>query len=914
MPAAPTGRIGLVFTDVESSTERWEREGDAFRDVLDVHDRVMRDAIRAHGGYEVKTEGDAFMLAFASVEDALRFCETAQAQLHLPVRMGLHVAATIEREDSLTGRMDYFGPGVNRAARIASAAHGRQVLLSSEARAETRRVCIDLGEYLLKGIEGRHRVWQFGQGGFPALRALAVNRSNLPTRPDSFFGRVAELAELHKRVRDGHRLVTLLGIGGAGKTRLAQRFAGELLGDSVDAAWFVDLSSTRDAEGVCGALASALDIPLRTDPIQQISWALRGRGRVALVLDNAEQVVDALAPLVGRWLESAPELRVVITSRGALRVRGEEIIGVEPLPIGDGVALFMDRAHLPVDGALATRLVEAVDGLPLTIELAAARTRSLPMTEMLARTSDRFRLLAGPRGDRPDRHATLRAMLDWSWDLLSPAQRDALTDLSVFRGSFTFDAAEAVVGPEALDLVPALVDQSLVRLDLGSRRFGMLESVRLYAGEHHGERRRAAESRHGAYFSRHGEPEAMVRIEKGGLGDLALDTDELAVAVHRGLANGEPATAIACALAVGLIHLHGVDHLAGLAAVRAVGHLERRRGEVRRLESRLLRRAGRGAEASAVLDDCMGIARDTGDSALRGAVLHSQATHLVFAARREEALVLDLESLAIHGALGDLRLAGQNLSGIGDALTGLGRMEEAMDHYARALAFHRATGDRRAECHTHTCLGILYNHQGRYDEARRSHVAACNIAEDMRDTRLLSVVLTNLGEVHRLLGQFAEARVCQARAIDTLLAMGNARGAGIATAALGSLLRDMGELDAARERFDAAESIFEEVSDKEMLTLLQVEDAALRIQVGEFASAGSLLDRAEPILRATGAALPLGMLHCHRARLCQRRGTLIEAERHIEEATRIADEIGARTNSEIRRLIESTRAISAGSP
>ena len=322
-------------------------------------------------------------------------------------------------------------------------------------------------------------------------------RNNLPAERDAFVGREEALLELARRFDGGARLVSVLGIGGTGKTRLALRFARTWLGDYPGGVWFCDLSPARDVDDLLHAVAKALDVPLGSDdPVVQLGHAMAGRGRCLVILDNFEQIARHAEATLGRWLDRAVEARFLVTTREVLGLPGEEALALAPLAADDAVALFMRRAASARhdfradddEQAAVAKLVRLLDRLPLAIELAAARVRVMPPSAMLARMGQRFKLMAS-LGGRQDRQSTLRATFDWSWDLLSDAEKSALAQLSVFEGGFTLESAEDVLdlslieaAPWAVDLVQSLVDKSLVR-PLRDARFDLLTSVQEYAAE-----------------------------------------------------------------------------------------------------------------------------------------------------------------------------------------------------------------------------------------------------------------------------------------------------------------------------------------------------------------------------------------------------------------------------------------------
>jgi predicted ATPase len=465
----PAGTVTFLFTDIEGSTRLLEERGERYGDLLGEHRRVLREAFARHGGVEVDTQGDAFFVAFSSAAAALAAAEEAQAALELPVRMGIHTG-----EPQLTAE-GYVGMDVHCAARICSAAHGGQVVVSQTTRDLVAADVRDVGVHRLKDI-GELRLYQLGDGEFPPLRSL--NQTNLPIPAEPLVGRKKELADVLRLVRvDGARIVTITGPGGIGKTRFALELAMELVEDFRDGVWFVDLSTLRDPELVLPSVGST--VGARVDLIGHLADK-----ELLLVLDTLDQVVEA-APALASLLERCPYLYLLVTSREPLHVRGEREYALRPLAESPAVALFRQRAQAldPDFDAPHEQLVAVcrrLDNLPLALELAAARTRTLTLQQLLERLEERLPLLAGRQRDVPERQRTLRATIEWGYDLLEPHEQDVFRRLSVFAGGFTLDAAEEVVGAD-LDSLESLLEKSLVKRN--EDRLSLLDTVREFATE-----------------------------------------------------------------------------------------------------------------------------------------------------------------------------------------------------------------------------------------------------------------------------------------------------------------------------------------------------------------------------------------------------------------------------------------------
>ncbi|HYL50712.1 MAG TPA: adenylate/guanylate cyclase domain-containing protein, partial [Acidimicrobiia bacterium] len=456
----------FLFTDVEGSTTRWQADGASMARALADHDDVLNEVIRAHGGEVFKHTGDGVCAAFASVTAAVEAALVAQSRLTLPVRMGLHTG----EPESRAG--DYFGMTLNRCARIMDAGHGGQILLSSVTRALVDDMeCRDLGAHRLKGLSRPEHIFQLGHAEFAPLRVAEV-APTVPVALSSTVGRETLVAEVGVLL-SSQRLVTLAGVGGVGKTRVAVLLV-EQCASEFDLVTFVELAEVSDASGLLPALGRATN--LASPSLDSVTTALSER-RVLVVLDNCEHVIDAVADLVETMLSTSPTLTVLATSREGLAVDGEHLVAVPALAIHHGAAdLFATRAR-SVDPAFdlerhretVEEICRRLDGLPLAIELAAARIAVLDPESLLARLDERFDVLTGGRRRRSrDRQRTLRETVAWSYQLLDDDERDAFARWSVFAGTFDLEAAGAVLAPRsadaavAIDLVDALVAKSLL--------------------------------------------------------------------------------------------------------------------------------------------------------------------------------------------------------------------------------------------------------------------------------------------------------------------------------------------------------------------------------------------------------------------------------------------------------------------
>jgi predicted ATPase/class 3 adenylate cyclase len=516
MAGRPSGTVTFLFTDIEGSTRRWQDDAQSMRAMLVEHDAILRSVIDKHDGHLFKHTGDGVAAAFASAADAVEAAVDAQQRLAdvLPVRMGLHTGEAEMRDG------DYFGATLNRCARLMGIAHGRQVVCSDATAGlvRDRDDLFDLGEHRLRDLSRPERVWQVGHGDFAALRSLDTAATNLPVQPTALVGRRALIAELCELV-ERQPLVTLTGVGGVGKTRLAVEAGAELLPRFRDGVWVVELAPLAHDELVLATIADALGVAAQTGEPLATTLVSRLRSKqLLMIIDNCEHVLGPVARLVERLAASAPDVRILATSREPLGVAAERVRAVPPLAEAtEAVDLFLDRAaqagaiiEHPEQRRAIGEICVRLDGIPLAIELAAARARMMAPTQIAERLDQRFRLLTGGGRTAVERHRTLQAAVSWSYELLDDAERFVFERLSTLSGSFDLDAAEAIAAGgavesfEVLDALGHLVDKSMV-LTVSSPtgiRYRLLETLRQFAADRLADRPDASEvqGRHAIYW------------------------------------------------------------------------------------------------------------------------------------------------------------------------------------------------------------------------------------------------------------------------------------------------------------------------------------------------------------------------------------------------------------------------------
>jgi len=753
--------LTFLFTDIEGSTSKWEEQPEEMARAVGLHDALLRDLVQAHRGRIVKTTGDGIYAAFESATDGVATVVAIQlalldpaatAGMGLRVRCGVHTGPVQKRDN------DYFGGTINRTARIMNAAHGGQVLVSQAIAEQLRAAPLpdvslkELGSVRLKGLATSEAVFQVVHPklyqNFPALRELEATPNNLPQQLTSFVGREKERAEIEE-VLGGTRLLTLLGMGGLGKTRLSLQIGATVLDTYPDGVWFIDLQTIRDDALVASETARVLGVreePGR--PLTQTLCAHLKTRKLMIILDNCEQVIDASADLANAILRSSPDVRILTTSRIALRVPGEQTYLVQPLPVpmrnadaatlarSTSVQLFVERAKLHKPSFVLTEkeapavaeLVYRLEGIPLAIELAAARVRSLAVADINKRLNDRYKILTG--GDRTlqARQQTLRALIDWSFDLLEENEQVLLARLAVLVGGFDLTAVETICGTdpldvsEVLDIVTSLVEKSLLRVEDSedSARYRMLETIRDYAREKLllRDEHVAMGNAHADYFAnlaRSGnqgldgpdEPVWIRRLEDD------LDDIRAAMSFSLGPACAQPTLSARFAAALmGFWLLRGYvtegrAHVRAALAVPAVRESAWANGVTLYVGAALADSQGAYAEAAQMLGDCLTIRRTQDNKFDLAATLSTRALVMLHQGQASDARKDESEALALFREI-------EHRFGEAMALLHLGQIEgydgndaAAREHLQRAVAIARDIDYAEAEGEGELLLGQI---------------------------------------------------------------------------------------------------------------------------------------------------------------------------------------------------------------
>ena len=870
MTGLPTGTVTFLFTDIEGSTRLWEDHPEAMGAMLGRHDALLRAAIRSHRGQVFKTVGDAFHAAFPTASGALSAAVDAQRALDaepwtvpegLRVRMALHTGVAEQRGE------DYFGPALNRTARLLSVGHGGQILLfgtTYELVQDTLPAGVtlrDLGQHRLRDLARPEHICQVVAPGlaadFPPLRSLETFPNNLPAQLTSFIGREREISDVKAALSTG-RLVTLTGAGGAGKTRLALQVAADLLDEFADGIWLAEFPALTDPTLVAQTVAAAIGLREHSErPLLTVLTDFLQPRRLLLILDNCEHVVSGCAQVADHLLRTCPRVRILTTSQIPLGVPGEATYAVPPLSLPElpqaspeqltqyeSVRLFVERAVLgkpgftvtPDNAVAITQVVRRLDGIPLAIELAAARTKVMPVQQIAARLDDRFRLLTSGGRTVSPRHQTLKAAMDWSFDLLTEPERTLLRRLSVFAGGWTLEAAEAtctggnIEAGQVLDLLAQLVDRSLVlvqEIPGGTVRYRLLETVRQYGRDRlqeAGETERTT-TRHRDWFlllAERAERQLQGAEQRIWLDVLELDHDNLRLALEWCRTTGDDP-----------------EYWLRLAAALY------KFWEVR----------GYWSEGRMWLGGAL--ARSAGVSTpSRVRVLIGAAYLAAFQGDFARAGALTDESLELSRKLGDKRGTMSCLNILGLDACRLEKYDRAAELGQESLVLSQELGDWWGGVDAHVVLAFVARARGEYRQAAALLEEIVRQVRQVGDKWRLALALNNLGLVARELEDYARANDVLEETLALTEGLGDKWGVAFALSNLGIVAWYQKDYARAEDRFAKSLRLRAEVGEKRGIVISLLGLAAVAAGQGKAERAGIIFSAAETLRESIGVPLP----------------------------------------------------------
>jgi len=901
----PSGVVTFLMTDIESSTRLWAEAPDAMRTALARHDEIAADVIAEHAGVLIKPrgEGDSTFSVFARATDAVMAACALQSALTAepwPEGAPLRVRIAVHTGEADLGEDDYYGIAVNRCARLRSIAHGGQVLVSESAAGLVREVLPeevtlrDLGFQRLRDLAEPERVSQLLHpampSDFPALRTIDLVPNNLPYQVSTFVGREAEMAKVRELLR-GTRLLTLTGAGGVGKTRLALQAAAEMLYEYPDGVWLVDLAALSDGDLVPQSLASALGV--REEPGRLLADTLVAHLRdrqSLLLLDNCEHLVDACAQLAEGLTKQCPATRILATSREALRADGETVWrvpslsvphrtpGIEPQP-GQltqyaAVRLFIDRATKASPGFTMTNqnapavaeICSRLDGVPLAIELAAARASILSPQQIEKRLDERFRLLTGGRRTALPRHQTLQATVDWSYDLLSGPEKTLFARLSVFAGGFALEAAETVCADDGIEtceipeLLGELASKSLVIP--GKDRYWMLQTLRSYGAQRLDQSCEAESTRrrHAEFYARRAvevhpllwSPESEVWLAQCET-EHANFREALAWTLGHDVDLGlRLAGALAHVWELAPHWAEGRDWLAKL--LRSEGSAEPSlRANALYWASFLACHQGDYVPGRGLLEQALDLHRRLGDSRGEARDLLALGHLAAYQGDYQAARAAHEQSLAMFEGMGTKGDIARSLHAVGWVAQEQGDIDSARSYYGRSLALYREEGDKRSAAMILNNMGNLAASQGESEAAVAMHEEGLALAQEVDDRVTSGYLLTSMGYAVGMRGDYARALALCGEALTIARDLGSKRAAVQALLGLAAAATHLAQHGRAGEHYCEALTLSADMGGKRLLADCLEGLAALASQQGQAERAASLFGATDVLRRSIGA-------------------------------------------------------------
>lgn len=867
MGTQPTGTVTFLFTDIEGSTKLWEQYPEEMKSALARHDGILKEAVESNNGYLIKTTGDGIHAAFSTALDSVKAALDAQREFQtsevseisevlLRVRMGMHTGEAELRNG------DYYGSTLNRAARIMSIGHGGQILVSETALQIAQEhlsenvTVLDLGQHQLKGLSKAEKIFQIStpelQQEFPALKSQTRATNNLPTQLTSFIGRERELAEAKLRLEDA-RLLTLIGPGGTGKTRLSIQLGSKLVSNFKDGVWLIEFAPISDSSLIMQTIASTFEIgEVPGATLKTLLHDFLREKNLLLILDNCEHLVEASAFIADELLHVAPTIKIIASSREALGINGETVYRVPSLTLPEqaeitkeaaigfeSVQLFVDRASAAnrkfqladENASFVTQICSRLDGIPLAIELAASRITVFSPQQIAQRLDGRFKLLTGGSRTALPRQQTLRALIDWSYDLLNEDERALLRRLSVFAGGWTFEAAETICNNvDVFEHLPQLVNKSLVIVkdEEDEPRYFLLETIRQYArdkllenGEGEGTR-----DRHLAYYLEMTEtamPEMLTREkELGWIRKLETEYDNIRTAVEWGLSENPIA---AMRLVRSLTYLFVVTSYASeghrwgaeaLARVKTLTENGKNLTDEENLyKARLIAglsimsfSMGDNRAAAMEAEQAINLLRSFGDKWTQALTLAFHTAGKLTTGKSDEAIASIEEALQLAEELGDKYILGSVISAASNVESYVNRDFAKADAYReKAIELLSEHGSRWSYGITVYGFGNLLILQGQFQKAREKFKIAMQTMQDLGSNRNVIMIKSDLAHILRQEGNYPEALSSYRETILEWKRMGHRSAVAHQLECLAFIAKSLEQVEKATRLLGAAEAL-----------------------------------------------------------------------------------------------------------
>ena len=870
MGTLPTGTVTFLFTDIEGSTKLWEKYPEAMKSALAKHDVILKNAVESNNGHIIKNTGDGIHAVFSTALDSVKAALYAQREIKtseflknsevaILVRMGIHTGEAELRDG------DYYGGTLNRAARIMSIGHGGQILISETTLQVAREhfpeevSSLDLGMHFLKGLNRPEHIYQLNGSGlqqeFPPLRSLTHATNNLPAQLTSFIGRERELAEAKSRLEDA-RLLTLIGPGGTGKTRLSIQLGRQLLSTFKDGVWLVEFAPISDPSLVMQTIASALDVrEVPGTPLKVLVHEFLREKHLLIILDNCEHLVEASAKLADEILHIAPSIKIIASSREALGINGETVYRVPSLSLPnqdevtkdaamdfESVQLFVERAsaanpkfHLTDENASSVaQICFRLDGIPLAIELSASRITAFSPEQIAKRLDDRFKLLTGGSRTALPRQQTLRALIDWSYDLLSEDERALLRRLSVFAGGWTFEAAETICSNvDVFEYLPQLINKSLVVMnDKGDEpRYYLLETIRQYArdklldaGEGEGTR-----NRHLDYYldlAETADEYMLTSMANKWANQLEIELDNIRTAIEWGMSNDiESALRVAGALVYfWLTKSHELEGLRLLAD--ALARSERLREQQENLSNQQIRNRAKALSAIAIVSysqgqhtevntsakEAVALWRQIGEKRYLAVMLSYLAMSNIYLGNGAEALTVKDEALALARESNDkLYLAATLGITVQVAAVVQGDFKTARAYSEEAIAILRENGNPWFVGISLFGMGMMEIQQGNFEEARSKFLSAKTYMLDVGDKHRINMINSELAHIERYEGHYQQAGVLYKETLREWQRIGHRAAIAHQLESIAFIAKALEQAERSAQLLGAAEALREEI-------------------------------------------------------------------------------------------------------